>query len=163
MLSRSRTRSAVVAALCGTAALALLIHVVTVSSGPSLLEEEEEMMDDAPVQEAAPVETTEEFYTALHPVYGRCKNQIKLHQFVGTIQRTCGNIHELNEVRLSPLSPLRRPSQLSDCWDPAGGGPLPAGHVGGVGEVRLLLGDWCVPSRNRRVPVASPGHSLAAS
>ncbi|KAJ1472394.1 hypothetical protein T484DRAFT_1840483, partial [Baffinella frigidus] len=111
MLSRSRTRSAVVAALCGTAALALLIHVVTVSSGPSLLEEEEEMMDDAPVQEAAPVETTEEFYTALHPVYGRCKNQIKLHQFVGTIQRTCGNIHELNEAMWAASE------KFGCCWE----------------------------------------------
>ena len=95
------------AALCGTAALALLIHVVTVSSGPSLLEEEEEMMDDAPekLTQSAPVETTEEFYTALHPVYGRCRHSVELHNFAGLIQRTCGNIHELNEVRCSSFCP----------------------------------------------------------
>jgi hypothetical protein len=102
MLQHRARRSALLSALAGAAALALLVHVVTLSSGPALLEEEEEMMmDDEPVVSSTP-EVSEDSYTALHPVYGRCRQQVKMHDFVQTIQRTCGNIHELNEVENHP-------------------------------------------------------------
>merc|ERR1711966_35752 len=114
---RASSRAALALFLTATAALALLVHVTTDASEktelmmarfparfPQLEEDQYEVDDpEEEIEEEAPPPTIgfshpDEYYDALHPVYARCKKQVNMPHFAALIQKTCGNIHELQTV-----------------------------------------------------------------
>mmetsp|Transcript_101261 Transcript_101261/g.151716 ORF Transcript_101261/g.151716 Transcript_101261/m.151716 type:complete len:246 (+) Transcript_101261:1-738(+) len=117
---RASTRSALALFLTATAALALLVHVTTDASQKTELmmrgrgfpalaegegegdeyevdEPEEDMEEEAPPPMIG-FSHPEQYYESLHPVYARCKKQVNMPEFAALIQKTCGNIHELQTV-----------------------------------------------------------------
>mmetsp|Transcript_4720 Transcript_4720/g.14401 ORF Transcript_4720/g.14401 Transcript_4720/m.14401 type:complete len:330 (+) Transcript_4720:44-1033(+) len=76
---------------------------------------EQEPVAAAAAQGQADPETT---YTTLHPVYARCKSKVDMLGFSLAIQKTCGDIHELNDVAWPCRSAMQDYSKkFGCCWE----------------------------------------------
>lgn len=99
------------------------------AAAPEIPTEEEEDEEEEPTvaeqepfaeAEAAPAEQAdpETTYTTLHPVYSRCKAKVDMLGFSLAIQKTCGDIHELNDVAWPCRSAMQDYSKkFGCCWE----------------------------------------------
>lgn len=102
--------------------------LITASSRPVALEtvadEEEPLNVDAgslPESGATverPHETTETIYAQQHPVYTRCAKRVDMPEFVKTIRKTCGNVHELGTIAAPCHNMLEEHAKdFGCCWE----------------------------------------------
>uniref|UniRef100_A0A7S0HYU9 Uncharacterized protein n=1 Tax=Hanusia phi TaxID=3032 RepID=A0A7S0HYU9_9CRYP len=60
----------------------------------------------------------EKEYAKLHPVYIRCAKKVDMPDFVNYIVKTCGNIHEIEQLHRACTNAMRAKSnQFGCCWE----------------------------------------------
>lgn len=99
------------------------MHIATDTPKAALLQKLEGLDDaEGDLEEAAPAAAPatdpELVYAAYQPVYGRCKKVVDMPQFSEVIAKTCGNIHEYEQVAYPCLQAMDKESErMGCCWE----------------------------------------------
>jgi len=104
-------------------ALALLVHIATDAPKAALLQKLEALDDSEGVLEKAPGAAAsgadpELVYASYQPVYGRCKKVVNMPMFSEKIAKTCGNIHEYEQIAYPCLEAMDNEAErMGCCWE----------------------------------------------